>query len=300
MFEGNFITAFLLTLFAGMATGVGGAIILFVKRFNPKFLCATLGFSAGVMILISLVELFQEARHSLVMEFGERPGLLYALLAFFGGMAIIALIDNLVPKESNPHEVNTMTIQVHNEAVGGQKAVLTFSPDEDEPAVRAGKDNSAGAQSGKREGKLLRLGILSAVVIAVHNFPEGLATFITAMENAELGVSIAVAIALHNIPEGIAVAIPIYYATRRRGKAVAYSTLSGIAEPLGGLLGYIILRSVLSPSLLACVLAAVAGIMVYISLDELLPTAESYGQHHIAIIGVISGMIFMSAGLLLF
>ena len=294
MFEGNFIMAFLLTLFAGMATGIGGAIILFVKRFSPKFLCATLGFSAGVMILISLVELFQEAREALSLEFGEQMGLLYTLLSFFGGMAIIALIDNLVPKENNPHEVNSMTIQVHDEAVGGQKAVISFADEDPLP------DKSSPVQDRKNGGKLLRLGILSALVIAVHNFPEGLATFISAMDNVELGASIAFAIALHNIPEGIAVAIPIYYATQRKGRAVGYATLSGIAEPLGGVLGYLVLRSVLTPSLLACVLALVAGIMVYISLDELLPTAESYGQHHIAIIGVISGMVFMSFGLLLF
>ena len=294
MFEGNFIMAFLLTLFAGMATGIGGAIILFVKRFSPRFLCATLGFSAGVMILISLVELFQEAREALSLEFGEQMGLLYTLLSFFGGMAIIALIDNLVPKESNPHEVNSMTIQVHDEAVGGQKAVISFADEDPLP------DKSSPVQDRKNGGKLFRLGILSALVIAVHNFPEGLATFISAMDNVELGASIAFAIALHNIPEGIAVAIPIYYATQRKGRAVGYATLSGIAEPLGGVLGYLVLRSVLTPSLLACVLALVAGIMVYISLDELLPTAESYGQHHIAIIGVISGMVFMSFGLLLF
>ena len=294
MFEGNFIMAFLLTMFAGMATGIGGAIILFVKRFSPKFLCATLGFSAGVMILISLVELFQEAREALSLEFGEQMGLLYTLLSFFGGMAIIALIDNLVPKENNPHEVNSMTIQVHDEAVGGQKAVISFADEDPLP------DKSSPVQDRKNGGKLLRLGILSALVIAVHNFPEGLATFISAMDNVELGASIAFAIALHNIPEGIAVAIPIYYATQRKGRAVGYATLSGIAEPLGGVLGYLVLRSVLTPSLLACVLALVAGIMVYISLDELLPTAESYGQHHIAIIGVISGMVFMSFGLLLF
>jgi ZIP family zinc transporter len=198
-----------------------------------------------------------------------------------------------VPKENNPHEVNSMTIQVHEEAVGERKAILSFG----EEAPAAGKGNSV---PDNKSGKLLRLGILSSLVIAVHNFPEGLATFISAIENPELGASIAFAIALHNLPEGIAVAIPIYYATHKRGKAVGYATLSGIAEPLGGVLGYIVLRSILTPSLLACVLALVAGIMVYISLDELLPTAENYGEHHIAIIGVISGMVFMSFGLLLF
>ena len=293
MFEGNFIIALLLTLFAGMATGIGGAIIMFVKKFSPKYLCATLGFSAGVMILISLVELFQEAREALSMQFGDKLGLFYTLLSFFGGMAIIALIDNFVPKESNPHEVNSMTIQVHEEAVGQHKAVLSFG--EEEPVQSTGN-----SLPDKKSGNLLRLGIFSSLVIAVHNFPEGLATFISAMENPELGASIAFAIALHNLPEGIAVAIPIYYATQKRAKAVGYATLSGIAEPLGGVLGYIVLRSVLTPSLLACVLAVVAGIMVYISLDELLPTAENYGEHHVAIIGVISGMVFMSFGLLLF
>lgn len=292
MFEGNFIIALLLTMIAGMSTGIGGAIIMFVKKFSPKFLCATLGFSAGVMILISLVELFQEARFSLSLEFGDKLGLLYTLISFFGGMAIIALIDNLVPKESNPHEVNSMTIQVHEQAVGEHKAILSFGVGE--PVQTNQKVADA------KSGKLFRLGILSALVIAVHNFPEGLATFISAMENPELGVSIAFAIALHNIPEGIAVAIPIYYATQRKGKAVGFATLSGVAEPLGGLLGYLVLRSVLNSALLACVLALVAGIMVYISLDELLPTAENYGEHHIAIIGVISGMVFMSAGLLIF
>lgn len=293
MFEGNFIIALLLTLFAGMATGIGGAIIMFVKKFSPKYLCATLGFSAGVMILISLVELFQEAREALSLQFGDKLGLLYTLLSFFGGMAIIALIDNFVPKENNPHEVNSMTIQVHEEAVGQHKAVLSFG--EEEPVQSSGN-----SLSDSKSGNLLRLGIFSSLVIAVHNFPEGLATFISAIENPELGASIAFAIALHNLPEGIAVAIPIYYATHKRGKAVGYATLSGIAEPLGGVLGYLVLRSVLTPSLLACVLALVAGIMVYISLDELLPTAENYGEHHVAIIGVISGMVFMSFGLLLF
>ena len=266
---------------------------MFVKKFSPKYLCATLGFSAGVMILISLVELFQEAREALSLQFGDKLGLLYTLLSFFGGMAIIALIDNFVPKENNPHEVNSMTIQVHEEAVGQHKAVLSFG--EEEPVRSSGN-----SLPDSKSGNLLRLGIFSSLVIAVHNFPEGLATFISAIENPELGASIAFAIALHNLPEGIAVAIPIYYATHKRGKAVGYATLSGIAEPLGGVLGYLVLRSVLTPSLLACVLALVAGIMVYISLDELLPTAENYGEHHVAIIGVISGMVFMSFGLLLF
>ncbi|MBR4883658.1 MAG: ZIP family metal transporter, partial [Bacteroidales bacterium] len=190
--------------------------------------------------------------------------------------------DNLVPSYENPHEVNELTIQVHDSAVG---------------------NCSQSCQSEKTDShtkKLMRLGILSSIVIAVHNFPEGLATFVTAMEDPKLGFSIAFAIALHNIPEGIAVAIPIFYATKKRAKAVWNATLSGLAEPLGGILGYILLRQILSDSFMGIILAGVAGIMVYISLDELLPTAESYGAHHVAIIGVITGMAFMGFGMLLF
>lgn len=286
MFDGNFINALLLTLVAGLATGVGGAIIMFVKRFSPKILSASLGFSAGVMIFISLVELFPESRHSLSLLYGEKLGMLYTLLAFFGGMALIALIDHLVPSYENPHEVNQLTIEVHNNAVGLDNSL---------------PDSSPTPPSGKSEEskKLLRLGLLSSIVIAVHNFPEGLATFVTAMEEPSLGLSIAFAIALHNIPEGIAVAIPIYYATKKRGKAVWNATLSGLAEPLGGILGFLLLSRLLSDSFLGIILAAVAGIMVYISLDELLPTAENYGAHHIAIIGVITGMAFMGFGMMI-
>lgn len=285
MFEGNFINALLLTLVAGLATGVGGAIIMFVKKFSPKILSASLGFSAGVMIFISLVELFPESRHSLSLLFGEKLGMLYTLLAFFGGMGLIALIDHLVPSYENPHEVNQLTIEVHNNAVG-----LDNSLPDSFPAPTPGKSEES--------KKLLRLGLLSSIVIAVHNFPEGLATFVTAMEEPSLGLSIALAIALHNIPEGIAVAIPIYYATKKRGKAVWNATLSGLAEPLGGIIGFLLLSRLLSDSFLGIILASVAGIMVYISLDELLPTAENYGAHHIAIIGVITGMAFMGFGMM--
>ena len=275
MLEGKFIIALVLTLFAGLAPGVGGAIILFFKKFSSKMLSASLGFSAGVMILISFVELFREARTSLGNAFGDHIGLIYTLLAFFGGMALIAIIDNVIPEDNNPLEVSPMTKSVHEGAVGERSIEL----------------------GGKH---LLRLGFFSALVIAIHNFPEGMATFMSAMTDTTLGVSIAFAIAIHNIPEGIAIAVPIYYATRKKGKAVLNATLSGLAEPIGGVVGYILLRNFLSPVVLGIVLAIVAGIMVYISLDELLPNAENYGEHHIAIMGVIAGKAFMGFGLTLF
>lgn len=281
--ENGYIYAFILTLVAGLATGLGGVMIMVVKKFSPKVLSAALGFSAGVMILISFVEMFPEARESLSGQYGEKMGMFYALLTFFCGMGFIALIDYLVPSEENPHEVNELTVEVHNKAVGNCYGA-------DEIAVQNGSSNK----------KLLRVGLFSAIVIAIHNFPEGLATFVSAMDNITLGVSIAFAIALHNIPEGIAIAIPIYYATGSKIKAIRSATLSGLAEPIGGLVGFVLLSQLFHESVMGFVLAAVAGIMVYISLDELLPTAENYGEHHVAIGGVVAGMAFIGFGLLIF
>lgn len=289
--EGNVLYALLLTLGAGLATGLGGVIILFTKNFSPRFLSVSMGFSAGVMIFISFVELFADARGSLAALHGDKMGMVYALLAFFGGMALIAIIDNLVPSNENPHEVPPLTLEVITHKQAGELPLAQEHPLE---------KIELADESGKNSKKLLRVGILSSIVIAVHNFPEGIATFVSAMEDPSMGISIAFAIALHNIPEGIAIAIPIYYATRSKARAVTNATLSGLAEPAGALLGYFLLRNFISDSFLGIILAAVAGIMVYISLDELLPTAENYGEHHIAIMGVIAGMAFMGFGLLLF
>jgi ZIP family zinc transporter len=262
----SFAFALSLTLFAGLATGVGSLLAFISKKFNPKFLSGALGFSAGVMIYVSFIEIFVKARESFSVSFGEPKGYWFTTLAFFGGIAVIALIDALIPSYENPHEIgNTHEIQ----------------------------DDAS-------QKRLLRMGIFSALAIAIHNFPEGLATFMGALKNPTLGISIAVAIAIHNIPEGVAVSVPIYYATKSRHKAFWLSFASGLAEPIGALLGYFILKSVFSESTFGIIFAGVAGIMVYISLDELLPTAEAYGEHHIAIGGLIAGMIVMAFSLLLF
>ncbi len=265
--EGNFWLALTLTIIAGLSTTIGGAVVLFSKRFSPRFLAASLGFSAGVMIFISLVELYGEANEYLAALFGESKGNLYTLLSFFGGIAIIAIIDYLVPSYENPHEISDLSIK---------------------------KELNESDKSG-----LMRLGVMSAVAIAIHNFPEGIATFVTAMNDPNLGISIAIAVGIHNIPEGIAVAIPIYYATKSKSKAFVYSSLSGLAEPIGAIAGYFLLSFLFNESFLGVILAGVAGIMVYISLDELLPTAEKYGEHHPAILGVIGGMAVMGISLLL-
>ena len=146
----------------------------------------------------------------------------------------------------------------------------------------------------------MRMGVFTALAIAIHNFPEGLATFAAGLAEPEIAIPIAIAIAIHNIPEGIAVSIPIYYATKNKRKAFILSFLSGLAEPVGAVIGYFILYSFFSKTLFGILFGSVAGIMVFISLDELLPTAEKYGEHHLAIYGLIGGMAVMAISLLLF
>lgn len=267
------IFAFMLTVFAGLATGVGSLMAFYTRKPNEKFLSAALGFSAGVMIYVSMVEIFVKSRSSLEAVYGPERGYLYTTLSFFAGIFIIGIIDKLVPKSENPHEVKDPT-------------EMDLDPEE----VRKASESH----------QLLRMGMFSALAIGIHNFPEGLATFIAALEDPTMGVSIAIAIAIHNIPEGIAVSVPIFYATKSRRKAFKYSFLSGLSEPIGAILGFFLLRTFLSDSMFGIVFGIVAGIMVYISLDELLPTAEKYGEHHIAIYGLISGMMVMAVSLLLF
>ncbi|MFA6647918.1 MAG: zinc transporter ZupT [Candidatus Izemoplasmatales bacterium] len=256
--------AFLITLFAGLATGIG-TIFAFNKRVKKETLLSfALGLSAGVMIYVSFIEIFPKAYESLSKTYDTDSAYIFTTIAFFAGVALIAFIDNLIPEKNNPHEF----------------------VDEDSETTK--------------KGNLMRLGMFSAIAIAIHNFPEGLATFIGALEDPALGISIAVAIAIHNIPEGIAVAVPIYHATDSKKKAITFTVLSGLAEPLGALVGFVLLRSFFNDTTFGLIFAAVAGIMVYISLDELLPAAEKYGKHHLSISGVIVGMMIMALSLVLF
>lgn len=265
------LMAFGLTLFAGLSTGIGSALAFFTKKTNTKFLSGALGFSAGVMIYVSLVEIFVKAKSSLSVAYGDKIGYWITVISFFGGMALIGIIDKLVPSFENPHELHDASEMQNIE-----------------------KKNEV------KKKKLLRMGIFSALAIAIHNFPEGLATFTAALKDPTLGISIAVAIAIHNIPEGIAVSVPVYYATDSKKKAFILSFLSGLSEPIGALIGYLLLFRFLNDAVFGILFASVAGIMVFISLDELLPTAEKYAEHHIAIYGLISGMIVMALSLLLF
>ncbi len=285
----NVLFALGLTVFAGLATGVGSLIGFFSKKFNPKFLCITLGFSAGVMIYVSFVEIFVKARDSLALAYSDKMAYTLTVVAFFVGIAIIAFIDKVIPDESNPHEIGELKKYQTGDA-------CPFPFHENHPH----NEDCETVENYKKTKKLMRMGVFSALAIAIHNFPEGLATFMSALTDPTLGISIAVAIAIHNIPEGLAVSAPIYYATKNRKKAFLLSFASGLAEPIGALVGYFILRPFINDVTFGLIFASVAGIMVYISLDELLPTAEEYGEHHLSIGGLIAGMIVMAVSLLLF
>lgn len=258
----KYFFAFLLTLIAGLSTGIGSIISLLTKTTNKKFLSVSLGFSAGVMIYVSMIEIFFKAKESLILELGEKIGYTITTVSFFLGMLFIAIIDKLIPSDENPHEIQNT------------------------------KD--------KNNKKLARMGLFTALAIAIHNFPEGLATFVSALQEPSLAIPIVVAIAIHNIPEGIAVSVPIYYATGSKKKAFMYSFLSGLSEPVGAIIGWLLLMSIMNNIVFGVIFAMVGGIMVFISFDELLPSAREYGEHHLSIYGLIFGMVVMAISLILF
>ena len=263
----NVAIAFLITALAGLSTGIGSCIAFFAKKTNTKFLSIALGFSAGVMIYVSMLELLPNAMDSLGASFGAKQGTLWAIIAFFAGIGAIAIIDKIIPENENPHSVT--------------------SPEY--VAAALGHNH-----------KLMRTGLFTALAITIHNFPEGLATFVSALQEPTIAIPIAVAIAIHNIPEGIAVSVPIYYATGNRKKAFWYSFASGLSELLGAVIGYLILMPFINDTVNGFLFAAVAGIMVFISFDELLPAAREYGEHHLSIYGLCGGMAVMALSLWLF
>lgn len=268
MLSDTLVFAFTLTFLAGISTSLGSIIAFFSKTTNKTFFAFSLGFSAGIMIFVSFVEMFGSARTSLTQVFGEKWGLIYTCVAFFFGVFFIAIIDFLIPEAENPHEIK----------------------DVEETNEKKVNEHHA----------LKRLGITTALVIGIHNFPEGVATLIAGTQDFSIAMSVAIAIAIHNIPEGIAVSVPIYFATKSKKKAFIYSSLSGLSEPIGALIGYFFFSQYFSTDILSLVFAFVAGIMVFISIDELLPAAQSYGKHHVSINGFITGMLFLAISLILF
>jgi len=252
MMQEKVLIALALTAGAGLATTIGSFLGLFVRQPGPRFMSTTLGFSAGVMILVSFVELLPAAINSL--------GFLLAQLGFFAGIAGILLIDFIIPHEY------------------------------------IGQHEHGGLRT-KEDHAMLRMGLLVALGIGIHNFPEGMATFAGALEDVKLGGAIAVAIAIHNIPEGLAVSAPVYAATGSRSKAFLWSFLSGVSEPVGAGLAALFLLPILTPAVMGWLLAAVAGVMVFISIDELVPASRSFGEEHLPILGVVSGMAVMAFSL---
>ena len=258
----NYGIALLLTLFAGLATAIGGGIAFIVKKNNLKALSIGLGFSAGVMIFLSFNEIIPESAEMLRINFpNDYNWIVYT--GFIIGIITAILIDYFLPDHIDTEEL--------------------LNPD---------------APSLHRH-RLKRAGIFTAIAICVHNFPEGMATFLTTTQNITLGLSVALAIAIHNIPEGIAVALPMYQVTGKKRYAMLYASLSGITEPIGALVGMFIFGIFLPQALVGALMAAVAGIMTYISFDTLLPLAKEYGSWHLSMIGIVSGILFIWISLIL-
>ncbi|MEX1306956.1 MAG: zinc transporter ZupT [Eubacteriales bacterium] len=267
------LLAFIVTILAGLSTGIGSLMAFFAKHTNTKFLAVSLGFSGGVMIYVSMIDIFPTAKDALVGSLGEVKGNWITVIAFFSGMILAALIDKLVPELENPHEA---------------RCIEEMSEDRDNVATIANTK------------ALMKTGVFAAIAIAIHNFPEGIATFTATLKHPTLGIAIAVAIALHNIPEGIAVSVPIYFATGSKRKAFWLSFLSGMAEPLGALLAWLILMPYINDTLFGILFAGVAGIMVFVAVDELLPASRQYGESHLSLYGLLGGMATMAISLLLF
>lgn len=260
----NLITAFGITLAAGLFTVLGSGLVMFSKTPNPRILSFGLAFAGGAMVYVSLTEIFNKANEAFAQIYDADTAFAAATLAFLSGMAAIALIDRLIP---NPHE----TLDPHDPAF----------------------------QEHKRR-HIARIGLMAALAITAHNFPEGLATFFATLENPAVGMPLALAIAIHNIPEGISIAAPVYFATRNRKKTVLACLASGLAEPLGAILGYALLKPFLSPFVFGAVFGIISGVMVFLALDELLPAAKRYSDGHETVYGLTSGMAVIAASLVLF
>ncbi|MFA6584282.1 MAG: zinc transporter ZupT [Elusimicrobiaceae bacterium] len=260
--ESSVLNAFLVTLFAGLATAAGSVLAFFKKTSENKFFSAILGLSSGVMVYIALVDLLPKSAEML-QKAAPAEGKWYSLLAFFCGIALVAVIDRLIPEEENPH-------------------------------------HSHSCETARTHSKLFRTGLFTAFVISIHNLPEGVAIFTTALKDPTTGISIALAVALHNIPVGISISLPIYYATKNVWKAFSPALLCGLTEPLGGLIGYFLLQPFMNETFFGVIFAVIAGILVFISFDELLPAAHENGEHHAAVYGLLCGMAVMAISLELF
>ena len=294
----NVWTALALTTFAGMATGVGSAIAFFAKRTNYRFLSVATGFSAGVMLYVSFVEVFTKGAAALMQEHGEVAGYAVNTLAFFVGMALIFVIDTLIPAAENPHEVHAEAeiAPLHDGSAEAPKECLRPGVTYD---CLGSHDHTAHHRG------LMRMGLFTALAIGIHHLPEGLVTFLAAPRPGP-GRRRRRRRRAANIPEGISVSVPILLRHGRRARAFVYSLLSGLAEPVGAIVAYVVIVLLLGgaggevpQSLMGVLFAGVAGVMVYISLDELLPASRAYGKGHDSLYGLVAGMLVMAVSLVL-
>ena len=280
----DILFAFLLTIFAGASTCAGAAIAFFSKQDNTKMLSAGLGFSAGVMIYLSFVELLPAS----IEEFNKlsQNGEIIALFIFFVSMLACIFIDKSVPNDINPHEIEAPEAYCELRSCHLENRKLHIAKQ------ALAQDNTPASNKALR-----RTGILTAFAIALHNFPEGFATFASGLESIKLGMVVAIAVAIHNIPEGIAVSLPIYHATGQKRKAFIFAALSGLTEPLGALVGALLIMPLYGASAVAVSFALVSGVMIFISFDELFPVAKAYASGHECLYGLIAGMAVMAVSL---
>lgn len=260
LFPPEVVTAFAVCTAAGLATLIGSVTVIRGDSANPRLLSFGLAFAGGAMVYVSLVEIFGKSLLSFSELYIDKTAYAFATLFLFVGIGALVLIDRLIP---NPH------------------ARVEVGTEEDRKAVA-------------------RVAVLTALAITAHNFPEGLATFFATLDDPVVGAPLAIAIAIHNIPEGVSIALPIYYATGSKSKAVLATLGSGLAEPVGALIGYLALASILTPFVFGAVFAVIAGAMVFLSLDELLPAAKRYAQGHETVYGMVSGMAALALSLVLF
>lgn len=263
----NDTVAFLLTVLAGLSMLIGSGITVLTKLTNKKFLSVSLGFSAGVMIYLSMMEILPESNEYLESASDPLKGGICTLLAFFGGILLMWFLEAVIAPHGHDHG--------------------------------CGFHDSSHGQSIHDPSKLMRIGKLTAIALAIHNFPEGLTTFVSALQGLEIAIPIVVAIIIHNIPAGISISSPIYHATGSRAKALKYAFLSGLAEPAGALAGWLILVPFMNDWVFGILYAGIAGVMIFMSFDELLPSAREYGNHKLSLYGLVLGMAVMAVSLLM-
>lgn len=255
----------LLNTLAGLSTGLGGLTVFFFKRTNTKIISVALGLSAGVMIYVAFVELLISSDQLLIDLLGVYLGSIINIISFLSGIILIAVVDQLIPDYEFPFKPST-SIEIN----------------------------------GNCDSRLLKTGFLTAIIISIHNFPEGIITLISSIQQPALGITMAIAIAIHNIPEGISVSVPVFYSTGSRIKAIKWSLISGLTEPFGAFIAYMVLLPFINNMILGILLGIISGIMVFISLCELLPAAQKYNEHGLSSISYAAGMIIMASILLLY